>query len=376
MTPARSIVIAVTATAVLATAGLVGARISPEDACEASKNTAAGKYALCRQAAEATAIKKAKPPLFTKCDEKLLAAWAKAEQKAAKAGTSCIDSVADTAIQSFVTAHTNAVAAALNGGAFADCGNDAVDAVGEQCDGTDLAGLSCTTLGFVGGTLGCDAGCNLDTTGCTGVGLSATGQVNGTFAIKNGGMPVTVPDDGVVEAGRSLQFVDNGDGTVTDLNTGLMWEKKSDDGGLHDKDAVYLWRWDNDPTHDTIWDWLDDINAEGGTGFAGHGDWRIPNVKELYSLQDFGHFPQIDPAFNASCTAACTVLTCSCTCAQGSSSNPATVDCASPRDYWTSTSPLFGTATAITVEFGSGTASTLSKDDGAMRHVRAVRGGL
>ncbi len=49
----------------------------------------------------------------------------------------------------------------------AACGNGAVD-VGESCDGTNLAGLSCTDLGFTGGTLGCKSGCLLDTSGCIG----------------------------------------------------------------------------------------------------------------------------------------------------------------------------------------------------------------
>ena len=42
--------------------------------------------------------------------------------------------------------------------------------------------------------------------------------------------------------GAPLSFTDNGDGTITDNNTGLMWEKKSDDGGLHDKDRATLVR--------------------------------------------------------------------------------------------------------------------------------------
>lgn len=50
------------------------------------------------------------------------------------------------------------------------------------------------------------------------------------------------------------------------------------------------------------------------TGFAGHGDWRIPNVKELSTFLDYGRsFPAMDPAFNDTCNPGCTVLTCSCT---------------------------------------------------------------
>ena len=93
--------------------------------------------------------------------------------------------------------------------------------------------------------------------------------------------------DGDIQAGAALAYVDNEDGTITDLNTGLMWEKKSRDGGLHDMENFYPW-WSTNPTVDAIWDWLDDVNAEGVTGFAGYSDWRIPNAKELHSLIDYG----------------------------------------------------------------------------------------
>ena len=36
-------------------------------------------------------------------------------------------------------------------------------------------------------------------------------------------------------------FVDNGDGTITDTQTGLMWEKKDQSGGAHDVDALFPW---------------------------------------------------------------------------------------------------------------------------------------
>jgi hypothetical protein len=36
---------------------------------------------------------------------------------------------------------------------------------------------------------------------------------------------------------------------------------KNDNGGLHDKDNGYTWTGGGD----TIWDWLDHVNAEGGT---------------------------------------------------------------------------------------------------------------
>ena len=47
------------------------------------------------------------------------------------------------------------------------CGNGMVDG-SDECDGTNLGGLDCTTIGFDGGSLGCTALCTFDTTGCTG----------------------------------------------------------------------------------------------------------------------------------------------------------------------------------------------------------------
>jgi hypothetical protein len=66
--------------------------------------------------------------------------------------------------------------------------------------------------------------------------------------------------------------------------------------GLHAWDNGY--RWSGDGSQETIWDWLDAINTQGGVGYAGHRDWRIPNVRELQSIVDYGRdTPSIDPIF-------------------------------------------------------------------------------
>lgn len=53
-----------------------------------------------------------------------------------------------------------------DGDGDAVCGNGLVDD-GEQCDGGNLGGYSCTDLGYSGGTLGCDpVTCTYDASGC------------------------------------------------------------------------------------------------------------------------------------------------------------------------------------------------------------------
>src|SRR6267378_4277935 len=145
--------------------------------------------------------------------------------------------------------------------------------------------------------------CGSSTFPATGQITPATGTMTHTGA--------TVRDDGFVKAGGALSYQDNLDGTVTDLNTMLMWEKKSMDGSMHDVSKTFLW---SSAVTDTVWDWIDAVNTElgAGMGFAGYNDWRLPNVKELQSIVDYGTFlPAVDPAFHNNEVANCTVLTCS-----------------------------------------------------------------
>jgi hypothetical protein len=72
-------------------------------------------------------------------------------------------------------------------------------------------------------THGCDASV------CSPEAFPATGQTR-VYA---------VGDDGTVEAGAALSYTDNGDGTITDNNTKLMWEKKDQDSGLHNYANTY-----------------------------------------------------------------------------------------------------------------------------------------
>lgn len=181
---------------------------------------------------------------------------------------------------------------------------------------------------------------------------------------------VDVPDDGTVQAGAPLRYRDNRNGTITDLNTRLIWEKKSDDGGLHDKNNVYLWSataigGEPGAPAQTLWDWLDDINSENGSGFAGHDDWRIPNVRELQSIVDFGRaHPSVNPVFHRNCVPGIDAIHGSCTVS--TQEIPGAF-------YLTSTTDAEGVNGVRSVSFSVGNTQTALKLDALP--VRAVRGG-
>lgn len=199
----------------------------------------------------------------------------------------------------------------------------------------------------------------------------------------------TTEDDGHVQAGFPLAYNDNGDGTITDLTTGLTWEKKDFASGLHHFKNTYCW----DPVScsgyadqtGNIFEWADRLNgvcaldetfactddadcAPGGggpggeCGFAGHQDWRIPHIKEQVSLLDYEATPidpMIAPVFTSGCVADCTLASCGCT---------------ADEPYWTATTDVHSTPDAWQVGFGDGAVAPAIKT--SLGRVRAVRGGL
>lgn len=81
------------------------------------------------------------------------------------------------------------------------------------------------------------------------------------------------------------RFRDNGDGTVSDLSSGLMWSRGDSGWGMNWEAALKY--------------------AEAST-LAGYDDWRLPNAKELQYIVDYSRSPDatgsaaIDPVFHAS----------------------------------------------------------------------------
>lgn len=60
----------------------------------------------------------------------------------------------------------------------ASCGNGSIEP-GESCDGPDLGGATCTSLGWASGTLACRPGCTVDSSACTGLATCGNGRRDG-----------------------------------------------------------------------------------------------------------------------------------------------------------------------------------------------------
>ena len=442
----------ITASVVLAVSAWAGP--PPADKCEAAKNKVAGKYAACRQAAEAKAVLKAVAADFTKCDSAFSGKWQKAEAKAMHAMATCPSMGDEMAIESFIGAHSATVAAALDGGALPQdaitCNANLTTCNGglgtcnttlSTCNsnlstanatlatsntnlatcngslGTCNASLStCSTnLTSCSGSLGtcntslttCNsdlsaanatlASANANLTACSGNLSTCNGSLttcssdlstaNGNLAACNGnlgtcnsnlsaclagcvpqpnGQPLktgqtlcyTTPgavipcagtgQDGELQQGLTRQYTDNGDGTITDNRTGLMWEKLSRDGTIHDYTTTYTWA--------NAFTKIANLNT---ANYAGHNDWRLPNANQLPTIIKRGAvFPPVDAIFNSACVLSCTVTACSCT---GSSF------------FWSSTTYLGGLNYGWGGDFNTGAVYANPKNTGYA--VRAVRGG-
>ena len=122
------------------------------------------------------------------------------------------------------------------------------------------------------------------------------------------------------------EFIDNGDGTVTDTSTELMWQQETASAMNWEAAIVYC----------------------EGLSLAGHNDWRLPTIKELASIVDLAKYnPAIDTGYF-----------------------PNTVS----SYYWSSTTDAYFTDNAWLVHFGSGHGGHVCHKSDSY-YARAVRGG-
>jgi Protein of unknown function (DUF1566) len=151
-------------------------------------------------------------------------------------------------------------------------------------------------------------------------------------------------EDGEYQAGLALptpRFTDNGDGTVTDNLTGLVWLQDADcpSGAMGWQAAL---------------DWVASLNSSAVTctNYAAmtYTDWRLPNIREVLSLVDFG---AINPALP--------------------SGHPF-VNVQSAF-YWSSSSALNNLANAWTLNFSTGDTGVSGDKDSFTDSVWPVRGG-
>ena len=358
----------------------------------------------------------------TKCETKLSDKWTKLEQQAVDKGATCPDGTStESQYKNVIDEHAANIATGLAAGGLEDYPTDLMtcNANLSTCN-ADLGTCNTNYSGCQGSLNTCTSGTATPAdvlngrtfSSSSGLGLTGTAaagaNVNGadglkTFTIPDGlysgsktatandanlvggnivsgttifGVAGTQPpsqplrtgqgheygsaSDGALEYGVARSYTDNGDGTITDNRTGLMWEKKSDDGSIHDKDTTYTWGETTSPyTMDggIVTIFLAALN--GGGGFAGHTDWRIPNRFELETIVNLQNsVPAVDASFDTGCVTGCSVTTCSCT---------------QSDDYWSSTTQNLNPFNAWFVSFNTGVVNAGGKNNGV--YVRAVRGG-
>jgi hypothetical protein len=125
---------------------------------------------------------------------------------------------------------------------------------------------------------------------------------------------------------------------VKDNATGLIWEAKTDDGGIQDKDNIMTWA-------DAAGGYIDLLNTDN---FGGYSDWRLPAIQELDAIVKLATY---NPAINLNYF-----------------SNTMT-----DYAYWSSTTLAENESIAWLLYFYDG--SIITEDKRALCCVRAVRGG-
>ncbi len=105
--------------------------------------------------------------------------------------------------------------------------------------------------------------------------------------------------------GNQPNYTLSGDGlTVYDNVTGLTWQQNPDrngDGTVTDQATSLMWMQSDSLTN---YNWQEALEYAEQLEYAGYDDWRLPNIKELQSIVDYTRSPDthnsaaIDPIFN------------------------------------------------------------------------------
>ncbi len=143
---------------------------------------------------------------------------------------------------------------------------------------------------------------------------------------------------------------------VKDNVTGLIWEVKTTDGGMHDSSNTYTWynpyintNGGDAGTESGADDTDSFVKAVNAASLCGASDWRMPTIDELVSIVDYSASePSIDTAFFPNNT--------------------------SSGYYWSSSPKASNSDYALDVRFSNGFPRYHSKQNGF--HVRLVRSGL
>lgn len=147
-------------------------------------------------------------------------------------------------------------------------------------------------------------------------------------------------------------FTDNGNGTVTDSITGLVWDQcprgLSTTTTACDTGTAQTYSWAAA---------LTEAVTRNAANYKGFHDWRLPNLNELESLIQLDSYTAGQAATDVSVFP----------------HTPVTGDAWGYGGHWTSTSDAFSASDAWTVDFSDGYIVTYTKTDA--NFVRLVRGG-
>ncbi len=131
--------------------------------------------------------------------------------------------------------------------------------------------------------------------------LNDTGALAGTL-VKTGAGHAGFDFTKLDASGNPLNTGATSWNCVRDNATGLVWEVKTDDGTLHDRDNKYTW-YSTDSSNNggnagaanggvNTQDFVASVNV---AGWCGESDWRLPTVEELRSIANLSRYsPAID----------------------------------------------------------------------------------